>query len=161
MRKNSRWIQSIGWFIVAIAFLGMASGCSTLSGGKSSSNQAPVKKKEGPSPTYYDFGDVLVPHELKIDEDGTYVIESAGFLTGILALKGRVEKNSLVEFFKNNMAKDNWQAITSFKTPNRALLLFKKSSRWCIINITESKFSTYVEVGVVPSTAGRDAGLMK
>ncbi|MDM8539497.1 hypothetical protein QUF75_19565 [Desulfococcaceae bacterium HSG7] len=106
---------------------------------------------KGNTPLYYDFGDILLPSELKIDKKETYIIEGPGFLTGILKLKGKVERTSLIIFFRNNMAKDNWKSISSFKTPNKAILLFQKKMRWCIINITETQYSTYVEVGVAPS----------
>ena len=108
---------------------------------------------KGNTPLYYDFGDILLPSELKIDKKETYIIEGPGFLTGILKLKGKVERASLIIFFRNNMAKDNWKSISSFKTPKKAILLFQKKMRWCIINITETQYHTYVEVGVAPSKA--------
>jgi hypothetical protein len=116
---------------------------------------------KGNTPLYYDFGDILLPSELKIDKNETYIIEGPGFLTGILKLKGKVERTSLIIFFRNNMAKDNWKAISSFKTPKKAILLFQKKMRWCIINITETQYHTYVEVGVAPSiTQSSESGLM-
>lgn len=116
---------------------------------------------KGNTPLYYDFGDILLPSELKIDNEETYIIEGPGFLTGILKLKGKVERASLIIFFRNNMAKDNWKAISSFKTPKKAILLFQKKMRWCIINITETQYHTYVEVGVAPSiTESSESGLM-
>jgi len=145
-------------FYTILSVLGMItfmilsfSGCANMqqaSGGAAGSN---IQK--GNTPLYYDFGDILLPSELKIDKKETYIIEGPGFLTGILKLKGKVERTSLIIFFRNNMAKDNWKAISSFKSPKKAILLFKKQMRWCIINIVEDQYNTYVEVGVAPSVA--------
>ncbi len=134
-------------------------GCANMqqtSGGTGSNVQ------KGNTPLYYDFGDILLPSELKIDKKETYIIEGPGFLTGILKLKGKVERTSLITFFRNNMAKDNWKAISSFKTPKKAILLFQKQMRWCIINIVEDQFNTYVELGVAPSiTESNESALMQ
>jgi hypothetical protein len=139
--------------IMILAFF-LCSGCAGLFGSKGSSLSSSAQSEENPIPLYRDFEDVAIPRELKEDKKSTYVIESAGYRSGILALKGRVERNSLIDFFKDNMAKDNWKAITSFKTPKRAIMLFQKENRWCMINITEKNINTYIEIGVVPTIAG-------
>ncbi len=60
------------------------------------------------------------------------------------------------------MAKDNWKAITSFKTPKKAILLFQKQTRYCVINIIEDQFNTHVEVGVAPSISeNTESGLIR
>lgn len=112
------------------------------------------------STIYYDFGDVLVPSELSVDDDATYVIESSGFRTGVMTLSGRVEKTSLVNFFKNNMVKDGWASVASFRTPKRSILLFQKGNRWCVINVLDHAMSTEVEIGVVPTNNSQGAAPM-
>jgi hypothetical protein len=98
---------------------------------------------------YYDFEDVLVPAELKVDKDRSFVYHAQDFRAGLLVLKGRVELNSLIRFFENNMSKDNWRLVSSFKSP-RTILFFNKPNRICIINITEKWFSNEVEIWVAP-----------
>ena len=78
----------------------------------------------------------------------------------MLSLSGRVESSSLIAFFENNMAKDAWKKVSSFKSP-RTILMFQKENRWCVINITDGDFSTYVEIWVAPTMTDSDAGLMK
>jgi hypothetical protein len=58
------------------------------------------------------------------------------------------------------MTKDNWQYVSSFKSP-RTLLLFKKENRWCVINITENKWNTRVEIWVAPFSGNSASGLLK
>lgn len=144
-------------------FFFIVSGCSTLKSSKSSSTQeAAVKKDKEAAPLYYDFGDVLIPKELKVDKKSSYIVQSPGFLTGILALKGAVERNSLIAFFQNNMAKDNWREISLFKSPRtNTIILFQKENRWCVITINDKGYNTYVEIGVAPTVNEPESGLLK
>jgi len=157
--QGKKQCHTIMFVLGMITFITLSfSGCANMqqtSGGPGSNIQ------KGNTPLYYDFGDILLPSELKIDKEETYIVEGPGFLTGILKLKGKVERTSLITFFRNNMAKDNWKAITSFKTPKKVILLYQKKIRWCIINITETQYHTYVEVGVAPSIVEkRESDLM-
>jgi len=111
-------------------------------------------------PIYYDFGDVRVPEELKVDNRSSFVYRTEGFSAGVLVLEGRVEIYSLIGFFENSMANDNWTAISSFKSP-RTIMLFQKENRWCVINITERQFSTHVEIWVAPTTDKQAPGVLK
>ena len=148
--------------ILSIFFL-LTTGCSGLKskkGGFFSNNK--VSKKQESAPLYYDFDDVLIPKELKVDKKSSYIVQSPGFQTGVLALKGRVERNSLIAFFENNMAKDNWMMISSFKSPQTStMLLFHKANRWCVISIDEKGLYTYVQIGVAPAMDSSESGLMK
>ena len=153
----------IGMAVMALALAGCAG--SGIKGGGSSPS---AKKDKGPVPLYYDFGDVLVPSELKVDKDASFVFRTPGFSAGVMALKGRVEINSLIDFFYNNMNKDNWKLVSYFKS-RRTIMLFNKENRWCVINITEGDFTTYTEIWVSPTTmetgsgteAGAGSGLLK
>lgn len=158
-RSSHTVLMCIG--IAAVFFI--ISGCSTLQSKKSSPEpQVTAKKDKEPSPLYYDFGDVLIPNELKVDKKSSYIVQSPGFLTGILALKGNVERNSLIAFFENNMAKDNWREISLFKSPQTStIMLFQKENRWCVISINEKDFNTYVEIGVAPTLGQPESGLLK
>ena len=146
---------------VMMALMLMLGGC----GSKKINTDVPAGAgstvDKGPMPLYYDFGDVLVPSELEVNKDGSFVFRTPGFSAGVLSLKGRVEINSLIDFFDNNMAKDNWRLVSSFKS-RRTIMLFHKENRWCVINITEKDFYTYVEIWVSPTTSEEEgAGLLK
>ena len=51
---------------------------------------------EGPVPVYYDFDDVLVPSELKIDRKASFVYATPNFASGVLVMDGYVDADSLV-----------------------------------------------------------------
>ena len=146
--------------IGAVLFL-MISGCAAEKSKKKGPASKVTKPEEkGPSPMYYDFGDVLIPNELKINKKTSFVYKTSGFSAGVLTLSGKVEVSSLIAFFENNMKKDNWRVVSSFKSP-RTVLLFNKENRWCMINIYEKEFKTNIEIWVAPTISEAESGLLK
>ena len=145
-------------FMIAVVF--SAGGCSSLS--KKDDKATPPASKTGSAVAarYYDFGDVLVPKELKVDKKSSFIYNTSGFSAGLLVLKGRIETSSLISFFETNMANDNWNIISSFKS-ERTMLLFQKAHRWCVMSITDEAFNTIVEIWVAPTTKGTQTGLLK
>lgn len=140
------------WVLFAAGLLFLS--CSTLKGGSSTAES----KKD--LPAYYDFGDVLVPKKLQLDTKSSFVYRTSDMSAGVLVFKGRIDAASLTDFFENNMAKDNWQLVSTFKSP-RTLLLFQKEKRWCIININDSSYNTQVEIWVAPTMHSTASGLLK
>ncbi len=135
-------------------------GCTSLGGSKSESSG------EGPAQSanlYRDFKDILLPGEMAVDDKRTYIVQGPGLTTGILTLKGYVERDSLIEFFKSGMVRDNWTELASFKSPSKntsSILVFQKADRTAIINIHEESFNTYVEIAVAPMAPGTSGALM-
>lgn len=113
--------------------------------GETQSTQPATQKTTA---VYYDFEDVLIPLELSIVQDRTVVVSTPGFTSGIIVLKGRVERRSLINFFNNNMQKDNWTIVSQIKSPGNSILVFEKASRCAVITIKNEQFNTWVEVGV-------------
>ncbi len=153
------WICWIGLFIAAAL---LTTGCSSMG--------ATSKGSEGdaaatPTPTvYHDFNDILLPSELKVDPDSTYIVQGSGMTTGILTLKGWVERDSLIQFFRVGMERDNWKILTSFKSPKKttaSILVFSKENRMAVITIREGMVYTHVEIAVSPAVAAAVGGLFK
>jgi len=140
----------------------VVTGCSGTKDRKSGGTTSTSKSKEGkpPSQLYYDFGDVLIPSDLKLDRKSSFIFQTPSMIAGVLALSGRVETNSLIHFFETNMIKDNWEPVSSFKSV-RTIMLYRKENRWCVINISETSFKTNVEIWVAPTTANLDSGLLE
>jgi hypothetical protein len=107
---------------------------------------SPESKKR--TAVYYDFEDVLIPVELQVLQDKSMIVSTPGFTSGILMLRGRVERRSLINFFNNNMVKDNWAMVSQIASPNMAILVFEKSIKSAVISIKSEHLYTYVEVGV-------------
>lgn len=160
MRGNGFRFSTMGILVMMMAALFLISGCTALK----SKQTAPQPEEPGqpatakPKAIYYDFGDVLLPTELKINKEDSFVFRTPGMTAGVLSLKGSVEINSLINFFENKMPVDGWQAISSFKAP-KTMMLFKKQTRWAVISISEGQFSTSVEIWVAPTVQGAGSGL--
>ena len=73
------------WLIVfgmTIAMLVSIGGCSSLTK-KNNQATAPSEKSDSEvTALYYDFGDVLVPKELKIDKKSSFIYQTEGWRTG-------------------------------------------------------------------------------
>ena len=143
MRGKRTGFSTVGVLMVVVAAFLLLGGCSVLKSKKTDPQPGSVGQPETAQTKsiYYDFGDVLLPSELKVNKEDSFVFRTPGLTAGVLSLKGRVEINSLINFFENKMPVDGWQAISSFKAP-RTMMLYKKQSRWCVISITEGQLST-------------------
>ena len=160
MTDLKRGMVFLGGLALVVVFV-MSTGCASLNKDATGLEEPEVTKEaEEPEPLYYDFEDVLVPLELKEDKDKSFVYRAPGFTAGILAFSGRTEINSLIRFFENNMAKDNWRLLSSFRSP-RTIMFFNKPNRSCIINITERRVKTEVEIWVAPTVEDAESTLLK
>ncbi|MFO7560279.1 MAG: hypothetical protein R6X10_15710 [Desulfobacterales bacterium] len=147
------------WILSCLLFL----SCAAESGfqKKNGWGEKETSLNKGLVPLYYDFSDVLVPGELKIDRQASFIYQTAGLSAGVMIFSGNVEINSLITFFTNNMVKDDWQEISSIRSA-RTLMLFKKENRWCVITISKNDlFSMNVEIWVAPTVGEKQAGLLK
>jgi hypothetical protein len=154
--------QRLMTFIVFGAIALFISSCATTDSNTSTggTSQAAIQKDQGSTPVYREFGDVLVPSEMDYVPDSSFVYSASGLAVGIMTLKGRVDTESLISFFQNNMPKDNWKMISIFKSP-KTILLFRKETRWSVIRITEETYYTYAEIWLAPTAGNADAGLLK
>ncbi len=139
----------------ALAVLMLASGCAALQVKSDQGTTADYTQtaatgpKEAP-PVYYDFGDVLLPGDLKMDKKESFIMNSGGMTSGVMALKGSLDTASIVGFFESKMPVDGWRKIGRM-TSARSLLVFMKQTRWCVITVTEGQFGTRVEIWVAPT----------
>ncbi len=103
-----------------------------------------------PRPLFYDFQDIPIPYELSLQSDDSYVFQSGALKLGILTLRGRVDLNSLINFFQIAMPRESWKPKGGFRY-KRSVLIFEKPDKTCIINLYEKLFYSYVEIYVAPS----------
>lgn len=155
---SSRGMKPKGAMAAVVMGILLLCGCASqkMAGGDSASGHP----TDPNAPLYYDFGDVLVPRQMKVDKNASFVFRTPGLSAGVLSLKGRLDGHSLIAFFENNMANDNWRLVSAFKS-FRNIMLFKKESRWCVINITEKQIYTYLEIWVSPTVEGAVPNLIQ
>ena len=154
MKANLKIVLNLGMAILLAFFI---SGClgDTFSSAPEDGQPAegdPTKSRKTTA-VYYDFEDVLIPMELKVVKDRTVVVSTPGYTSGIITLKGRVERRSLFNFFNNNMQKDNWNVMSQIKSPGTTIMVFQKTNRTAVITIRDEQIYTYVEVGVAPTVS--------
>ncbi len=100
---------------------------------------------------YYDFKDVPVPRGLKIEREKSFVFQTTEFSTGFLAFSGRMEPDSIINYFIDKMPEDGWRLLSSFKKSPKSLMFFLKENRFCIITIASKGRTANVEILVTPS----------
>lgn len=153
---NMKLKRLILFLVILFAVGGLSQGCIPATKTAKTGEGAKVED-EGPVPVYYDFNDILVPAELKIDKDESFVYATPNFASGVLVLDGFVDSDSLVAFFKDNMAKDGWFLRSSFRY-RRTILVYQKGNRDCLITIDERVHNTHVEIWVAQNVAGAAEG---
>lgn len=127
-------------------------GCSHL-GLKKDKQQNPMPQeaysnKEQKS-TSYDFPDVPIPAELKLDVKDSLVFESKTLKAGVLVYKGRVDALSLFEFFTTQLPNNGWQLRSYFKY-GKFIVLFSKPDKDLVIRIVDKGFITELFIWIVP-----------
>ncbi|MDH5297779.1 MAG: hypothetical protein OEV91_02030 [Desulfobulbaceae bacterium] len=141
-------------FLAAMMLLLVLGGCAGIDFGGNSdeaqpaaspSNEAPLTGNQPYYPT--DFKDLLIPGELSWNRDKSMSIKTDSFAGGILNFSGRLEINSLTEFFNNTMPKNGWKVSGTVKHKSN-LLVFVKPHKTCMITVSESEFGLKTEVYV-------------
>jgi len=116
-----------------------------------SANSAPAYPS-GPKAKFFQFNDIPIPPELDVQSKNSNVFESGQIKMGFLTLRGRVESNSVMNFFVATLPREGWRLKGQFRY-NRSLLIFDKPDKVCVILMKEEAYYTYVEIYVSPVAA--------
>ena len=136
-------MSRVALFALLAVFL-LLSGCTNLTSSSNDDELAPSITEDQP---YYpaDFREILIPGGLKLNRDKSMFITTDSFKGGFLHFKGRLEVNSLSDFFLNSMPKTGWKRNGMVKYKN-VLLAFSKPGKTCMITITETELKLSTEV---------------
>ncbi|WP_027720595.1 hypothetical protein [Maridesulfovibrio zosterae] len=141
--------------LVSALFVALT-GCITTT---NTSSDTPVVASSSASESYEEFvpytefDDIAVPNELSRVPDQSYVADGQLFKYGKIVLKGHVENQSVIDFFKNQMGKDNWSLVSAF-TSTVSALTFEKPYKSCTIRIFDGSYNTEVEIYAVEMKSG-------
>ncbi len=151
--------SSINCFAILLAACLILSGCTSMNGptpdaGDAGNAPKGISKNEPYFPT--NFSDFEVPGELKIDRDNTLFINTSSFTGGVINFVGKIEVDSLTDFFINSMQKNGWRMTGEVRYKN-ILLAFTKPSKNCMITIFEGDYvaKTKVYVYITEDIAGK------
>ena len=148
--------------VVVVAFF-ILSGCGVLKPIDNTGNKGgPSQTGKGFAGVYHDFDDILIPRAMQVNRKLSSVFEIPAMSAGVLSLGGKIKIDELIEYFKTNMAKDNWTVVSMFKGP-RSILQFEKGNRWCVMTLMDNRYGykTQVEIWVTPKNDAAASGLLK
>lgn len=106
-------------------------------------------------PDVREFDDLLIPREMDIHKESSAIYRREGMSAGLLRLAGRVETNSLMRYFQNNMTNEGWRLVSQFRSP-QSLMIFQKGNRMAVIAIEDGDIETFADVWVVPMNESID-----
>jgi len=129
--------------LMSLILVFMLAGCAQLKNATSGGSSTPEVL---PSPRYLDFADILIPGELERVAKECNITN--GF--GKLVVSGRVEVESLSQFFITSMNSEGWVSLNQYKFQGTVKLFFKKPDRFASVLIEENPLATRVELWVVP-----------
>ena len=81
----------------------------------------------------------------------SYVFQTGSTKVGLITLRGRVDLNSVINFFQAALPREGWKSKGGFRY-RRSVLIFEKPDKTCIINMYEKFYYTYVEIYVAPAS---------
>ena len=133
-------MRSFTKLLVILAMLSLFAACTTTgtTSGSGDADPGATEATYQEPDYYYDFDDILIPKEISYVEDESYKLDNAKFRAAIMKFKGRVEVLELVQYFVNNMTKDNWSLISNNKAGKLSVLTFEKFNKSCVIQVDDS-----------------------
>ena len=132
-------MRSFTKFTIALMFLMLFGACTTMGTNSGQTDPAGAREAEYQEPDYYyDFDDIMIPKEISYVQDDSYKLDNAKFRAAIMKFKGRVEVMELVQYFINNMAKDNWTLISNNKAGKLSVMNFEKFNKSCVIQVNDT-----------------------
>ncbi len=147
--REIRWLRVLTapFLTVLIPIAIISCATSTISEQPATADESqPVQEAAGPvTALYYDFKDVPVPRAMEIRRDKSFVFQTTEFTAGLLTFSGRVDPESLMNFFTVKLPEDGWRFLSSIKSPKN-IMFFQKENRFCIITIISKTLTTDVEI---------------
>ena len=106
-------------------------------------------QKDAAAHRFYDFEDIPIPREMNLDREGSILFESQGIRAGMLTYTGRVDSESLFNYFQIGLPNENWELLSYIKYGTQ-ILTFSKNDRLCIIRILEGRLRTELQIWISP-----------
>lgn len=132
-------MRSFTKFCIILTLLFVFAGCTARN--TTSTAQEPAENRQATyqEPDYYmDFDDIMIPKEINYDADNSYKLDNSKFRAAIMRFTGRVQVMELINYFLNNMTKDNWTLVSNNKASTVHVMTFEKYNKSCVIQVDDS-----------------------
>lgn len=139
-------ISGLKLVVVLLGILILPNGCAYISahrplGPKTSETDSQLEtetddngnEKPGSTKTYR-FTDVPVPAKFKLDREKSFIYQAGDFKAGMMSYKGWSKLETLVDFYKKEMAAFNWKIVSIFEHKD-VTLVYAKEGWNCIVKI--------------------------
>ncbi|WP_147819537.1 hypothetical protein [Salidesulfovibrio onnuriiensis] len=140
-------------FVAVLFILALLGACTPKSTSSGDSGSEPASQSYENLNFYYDFDDILIPKELDFQPDESHTLDNKKFRAGIMRFTGRVDIQDLIQFFINNMAKDNWERTATIKG-KVSVLSFEKFNKSCVIKVDDTFAKATVTIIAVETKDG-------
>ncbi|TBV78991.1 MAG: hypothetical protein EYX74_07580 [Desulfobulbaceae bacterium] len=109
--------------------------------------EAPTEKTHTEPFSPAGFYDLLIPSELTWSREKSMVVRTKSFAGGVLYFSGRVDINSLVDYFTTTMPRNNWRLVGSAQDRN-VMLVFTKPHKNATIVIGRADLTGRTEAQI-------------
>jgi len=150
-------MRSFTKYLLPLLLVGGLAACTTTSTSSSKGTEQPAAAEYQEPDYYLDFDDIMIPKEIDYLNDGSYKLDNTKFRASIMKFKGRVEIPELVQYFINNMTKDNWTLVSNNKASSVQFLTFEKYNKSCVIEIDDTFASATTTIFAVEVKDSGDA----
>jgi hypothetical protein len=150
-------MRSFTKYLLPLLLVGGLAACTTTSTTSSKGTEQPAAAEYQEPDYYLDFDDIMIPKEIDYLNDGSYKLDNTKFRASIMKFKGRVEIPELVQYFINNMTKDNWTLVSNNKASSVQFLTFEKYNKSCVIEIDDTFASATTTIFAVEVKDSGDA----
>lgn len=137
--------------LAALAFVlilvPVLTGCLGFGQSQVAEDSGPAAPPPPPPGSYLDFDDVRVPDDLQLDRNYSFVYQSDALKTGVLSFLGSNSTAEVLAFFQDNMPRDGWSLMSSFKF-HRNILIYTKPKKICLLVVNEPQGARLVRVEV-------------
>ncbi|MFH7319329.1 hypothetical protein ACHHRT_01825 [Desulfurivibrio sp. D14AmB] len=135
-------------FLLLLLAALLLAGCAQMGSFNSEARNELPEEKIPPQPYHpAEFRDLLIPSELDWVRDKSMVVKTDSFAGGVLYFTGRVEVNSLTDYFITSMRNSGWKLVGSVKYKD-VLMAFNKPYKTSTIVISEAEMGRRANVSI-------------
>ncbi len=154
-------LKKITIYLVLFAVLTTLTGCGAFqrfNRRRSSEEYETTKSGTLETASLLRFSDIPIPAGFKIKPDESYSFQTDNFRAGLLKYTGSTNPEDVVQFFKEQMPRHNWQLVNLIEYEKR-VMNFEKQGQSCLITIEGGVTRTAITLSISPKSEGlRETG---